>query len=134
MISTLEHNSNYLPWYEINKELPNSTLVILKIDEFHRIDQVFFEEQLQKYASRNIFVSLTACSNITGTIQDTFILSKLCHKYNGKIFFDMATSAPYLPINMHLDNNSYYDGIFLSPHKIPGGVGSPGNVQLLFTM
>jgi selenocysteine lyase/cysteine desulfurase len=76
----------------------------------------------------NVYVSMSACSIITGTIQPVDQIAALVHKYSGYIFFDFATSAPYVPINMHANDSKgvYYDAIFVSTHKIPGGVSSPG--------
>jgi selenocysteine lyase/cysteine desulfurase len=124
MISQMEHNSNFLPWYHNAGEL-----VILKINKDHRIDLVYFENQLKKQKRQNkkIFVSVTAASNITGVIQNTHKLAELCHKYGGKFFVDMACNFPYMPIdiNHNIKKGIYYDAIFISPHKM-FAVGSPG--------
>jgi selenocysteine lyase/cysteine desulfurase len=41
------------------------------------------------------------------------------------IFIDYATSAPYVKINCN-NGKSYYDAIFISPHKFYGGPGTSG--------
>lgn len=117
-ISIYEHYSNYLPWYHNAKHL-----VILDTDSNGLIDQNKLKIQLTKYNSQgiDIFVSLSACSNVTGVIQDTKILSQLCKKFNAKVFFDYAASAPYVPIDMTIA-----DAIFISPHKFPGAQSTPG--------
>jgi len=117
-ISLYEHYSNYLPWYHNAKEIN-----ILDIDPDGLINIHKLETQLKKYNSQgiNIFVSVSACSNVTGVLQNVDTLSKLCKKFNAKIFFDYAASAPYVPINITLA-----DAIFISPHKFPGSQSSPG--------
>jgi selenocysteine lyase/cysteine desulfurase len=117
-ISIYEHYSNYLPWYHNTKHL-----VILDTDSNGLVDQNKLKIQLTKYNNqgKDIFVSLSACSNVTGVIQDTKTLSELCKKFNAKVFFDYAASAPYVPIDMTIA-----DGIFISPHKFPGAQSSPG--------
>lgn len=117
-ISTYEHYSNYLPWYHNAKEL-----VILDIDSNGLIDQNKFKLQLSKYYNqgKNIFVSISACSNVTGVLQDTRSLSQLCKNFNAKIFFDYAACAPYIPIDVTIS-----DAIFISPHKFPGAQSTPG--------
>ena len=47
-------------------------------------------------------------------------------KYGGLIFWDYAGCAPYVAIDMHRGPSSYFDAIFISPHKFLGGPGSPG--------
>lgn len=124
-ISKAEHHSNHLPW----KHLP-ITLVYVPLLSTGIIDQVFLEKELIKYSNDryNIYASFIATSNVTGVHQPTPIISKLVHRYNGKIFWDFAASSPYIPINMHINDISgqYYDAIFISAHKFFGGPGAPG--------
>jgi selenocysteine lyase/cysteine desulfurase len=124
-VSTLEHYSNYLPWYH-NAE----KLVVLDIDENGLINIKQYKELIKLYSklNKNIIVSLTGASNITGVVQDIYELARICHKYNGIIFIDLATFAPYLPINIHHNDEigEYLDGCFISPHKFPGGTSTPG--------
>ncbi|HUX20185.1 MAG TPA: aminotransferase class V-fold PLP-dependent enzyme, partial [Spirochaetia bacterium] len=40
--------------------------------------------------------------------------------------FDFAALAPYAPIDINRDEESYFDAIFFSPHKFLGGPGSSG--------
>ena len=42
-------------------------------------------------------------------------------KYNATVCFDAAASSPYMNIPC-----KYYDALYLSPHKLLGGVGSCG--------
>jgi selenocysteine lyase/cysteine desulfurase len=119
-VSIYEHYSNYLPWEAIRNET-GLELVILDINSDGLIDLDNFESKLKFYSDRNKIASLSACSNVTGVIQDTVNLSKLCNKYNTKLFFDYAASAPYVKMDIRL-----CDAIFLSPHKFPGGHSTPG--------
>ena len=41
--------------------------------------------------------------------------------YGGILCLDAAAASPYINIDCH-----YYDALFLSPHKLLGGVGSCG--------
>lgn len=123
IVSETEHYSNYLPWYHYAKKL-----IVIETDIGGVVKLRDLEAQLKRYRGENVFVSMSACSNITGTIQPVDQIAALVHKYSGKVFFDFATSAPYVSVNMHKDNDKgmYYDAIFISTHKIPGGVSSPG--------
>ncbi|HLW51168.1 MAG TPA: aminotransferase class V-fold PLP-dependent enzyme, partial [Sphingobacteriaceae bacterium] len=51
---------------------------------------------------------------------------RMIHRYQGLCFVDFACSAPYVPIDMHPDGQSYLDAIFFSPHKFLGGPGTSG--------
>lgn len=124
-VSVMEHYSNFLPWYH-----HAGTLVILDVDKDGLVDMTQYKKELKKYSKlkKNIIVSLSACSNVTGVIQKTDELARLCHLYKGQIFFDYAASAPYVVINMHKNDKRgiYYDAVCISPHKFPGGQSSPG--------
>jgi selenocysteine lyase/cysteine desulfurase len=54
------------------------------------------------------------------------------HKYNALAFWDYASAAPYVKIDMNplvdgpYRSLAYKDAIFISPHKFIGGVGTPG--------
>ncbi len=48
------------------------------------------------------------------------------HDYDGLVFFDYAACGPYVKIDMMKDERSYFDGIYLSPHKFLGGPGTSG--------
>ncbi|MHA1618546.1 MAG: aminotransferase class V-fold PLP-dependent enzyme, partial [Promethearchaeota archaeon] len=50
----------------------------------------------------------------------------ILHKYDALACFDFAASGPYVKIDMQHDAESYFDAIFLSPHKFLGGPGSMG--------
>ena len=58
---------------------------------------------LQKYKEKgfNMIASFSAASNITGIMLDTLSIAELCHRYGAKSFWDYATAAPYLEIDMN---------------------------------
>jgi len=59
-------------------------------------------------------------------------VSILLHRHDALALWDYAAAAPYLPIEMNASPGladghlAYKDAVFLSPHKLPGGPGSPG--------
>ena len=60
-------------------------------------------------------------------------ISILLHRYEALAFFDYATAAPHVTIDMNpLSANAndqpfvYKDAVFVSPHKFVGGVNTPG--------
>jgi selenocysteine lyase/cysteine desulfurase len=51
----------------------------------------------------------------------------LIHLYDGLCFVDFASSAPYVNIDMHPEEErAQLDGIYFSMHKFLGGPGTPG--------
>jgi selenocysteine lyase/cysteine desulfurase len=66
---------------------------------------------------------------VTGIISDTAAIARLLHEHGALSFWDFAASAPYLEIDMGSSgpgDGNYLDAIFLSPHKLIGGPGTPG--------
>lgn len=98
------------------------------------LDQAFLEEQLEHYSKLNkrIICSLNAASNITGILTDVDAVSALVHSYGGLIFWDYATAAPYVKIDMNPSPVAYKDAVFISTHKFLGGPGTPGSLSWQF--
>jgi selenocysteine lyase/cysteine desulfurase len=92
------------------------------------LDKSFLKEKLQYYSKlkKRIICSLNAASNITGIYTDVDSISTLVHSYSGLIFWDYATAAPYVNIDMNSSSTAYKDAIFISTHKFVGGPGTPG--------
>jgi selenocysteine lyase/cysteine desulfurase len=127
-----EHHSNILPWRE-------SICEVVSIPEDPAtgiLDETVLEEQLIKYKSRPMRIgSFSAASNVTGILIDTIKVTRLLKSHGALAFWDFASAGPYIEIDMnplvlgegqtdyHL---AYKDAIFLSPHKLVGGVSSPG--------
>lgn len=124
-ISEAEHHSNDLPW----RHLPID-LVVIPVDlETGLIHLSKLNRHLKKFADRKLkLVSVVAVSNITGVIQPIDAICVIAHKYGGKVMFDYATGAPYVPINMntHPTSGKYMDIVVLSMHKFLGGPAAPG--------
>ena len=134
-LSIYEHNSNSLSWRETNSKI----IYINNLSEL--------QKNLEQY--KNFYIKMgtfTAASNITGKYLDVDKYSILMHKYQGLAFFDYASAAPYLKMDMNKKLSEEYrellgfendinnedsslcfkDAIFFSPHKFLGGVNTPG--------
>ena len=81
--------------------------------------------------------SFAAASNVTGITERVDDITKLLHTHGALACWDYASAAPHAPVDMnptldHLattagDNSSVHkDAVFISPHKFPGGPGTPG--------
>ena len=78
----------------------------IKEDELGSVDLVDLETQLkaysgEEYSKRVKIGSFSAASNITGILTDVDRVAILLHKYNFMAFFDYASAAPYVPIDMN---------------------------------
>lgn len=122
-ISHMEHHSNQTSWLETIADVE-----IIPHDSEGLICFNSFKELLKKYEDRPLKIaSVSACSNVTGIVNDYHRIAKIIHKKGGLCFVDFACSAPYVAIDMHpAEKESYLDAIFFSPHKFLGGPGSAG--------
>ena len=123
-IGPYEHHSNEIPWRE-------SIADVVTIDEDHdgHVDLAKLEAELERYRDRpQLIGAFSAASNVTGIVTDTSAVSSLLHRYGAIALWDFAAAAPYVEMNMGTpdDGPGYYDAIFVSPHKMIGGPGTPG--------
>ncbi len=127
--SLMEHHSNDLAWRETIGDT-----VYVGFDADGRISLEDLETKLRDHAGRPFKIgSFSAGSNITGITSDTYEIAKILHRHGALAFFDYAAAGPYVDIDMnpqrpgdpeaHLASK---DGVFLSPHKFPGGPRTPG--------
>lgn len=115
-VGPYEHHSNELSFREGVCEV-----VRIPLDEEEKIDIQCLESQLEAYNGREIIASFSVASNVTGIMSDYKCIYKLIKRYNGILCLDAAAASPYINIDCQ-----YYDALFLSPHKLLGGVGSCG--------
>ena len=125
-IGPFEHHSNELPWRESIADV-----VVIPEDADGHIDLQALEAALVAHAGRPLRIgSFSAASNVTGITTDTAAVSSLLHRFGALSFWDVAAAAPYVGITMGCvdpdDPLTYKDAIFLSPHKMIGGPGTPG--------
>lgn len=123
-VGPYEHHSNELPWRETISEV-----VEIPEDADGHVDLGCLERGLIEHARRPLKIgSFSAASNVTGIISDTSAIAGLLHRHGALSFWDFAASAPYVGIDMGSRDGSddYKDAIFLSPHKLVGGPGTPG--------
>ncbi len=132
-IGPYEHHSNELPWRETIADV-----VRIPEDADGHVDLAVLEQALLAHADRPLKLgSFSAASNVTGILTDTRAVSVLLHRHGALAFWDCAAAAPYIEVAMaphrpgpdgstdeaHLDHK---DAVFVSPHKLVGGPGTPG--------
>ncbi len=122
-IGPYEHHSNELPWRESIADVRT-----IAEDRNGQIDLANLESELRRHSARELLIgSFSAASNVTGIVSDTKAISALLHKYGALSFWDFAAAAPYVDIEMgDRDDEWRKDAVFISPHKMIGGPGTPG--------
>jgi selenocysteine lyase/cysteine desulfurase len=95
------------------------------------IDLAMLEQKLLEYANRPLKIgSFSAASNVTGIESDTRAVATVLHKHGALSLWDYAAAGPYVKMEMNPPGDdaalAYKDAIFLSPHKLIGGPGTPG--------
>ena len=134
-IGPYEHHSNLIPWRETGADI----VMIPECPVTRNIDYAVLESALQEYQRTRPDVlrlgTFTAASNVTGLQCDVRRLAILLHRYGARAVFDYATAAPYAthldmnplrPLDSSNDDDPSMDALFFSPHKMLGGVATPG--------
>jgi selenocysteine lyase/cysteine desulfurase len=116
-VGPYEHHSNELPWRESIADV-----VTIGADASGHVDLAHLEHELRRHADRPLRLgSFSAASNVTGIVTDTAAVADTLHRHGALACFDYAAAGPYVPIDM-----TGKDAVFVSPHKFPGGPGTPG--------
>ncbi|XP_065884795.1 uncharacterized protein [Dysidea avara] len=125
-----EHHSNLLPWRELGAKM-----VSIAEDSSGQVDLKYLEDSLKSLSDDKDVVKVgvfSASSNLTGVLTDTVAVTSTLHTYGCLAFWDYATAAPYVKMDMNpvtvsdKQDLGHKDAIFFSPHKFIGGVDSPG--------
>ncbi|MHA1775839.1 MAG: aminotransferase class V-fold PLP-dependent enzyme [Promethearchaeia archaeon] len=122
-ISSYEHHSNEIMWRESFAEVIEIALL-----KDGTLDLEYLEREISdpRYNNRLKIGSFSAASNVTGIVSPVYDIARILHRHGAIACFDFAASAPYVKINMNKDDESYFDAVFISPHKFLGGPGATG--------
>lgn len=123
--SRMEHHANDLPWRD------KCYVDYIEVDELGRLKLHELEEKLIKYKEKDIVVTITAASNVTGYVNDLKYIGNLVHQYNGKFIVDAAQIVAHKKIKLVDENNNpYIDFFVFSAHKIYAPFGSGAIIAL----
>lgn len=119
LITQMEHHSNLVPWQEICRD-SGARLKYLKVDP--NTGQLNSADIQSKISKKTKILSITATSNVLGTIND---LEPILRRFKniskkGIAVGDFAQTLAHLPINLH-----NFNFIAFSAHKMygPDGIG-----------
>ena len=117
LISPYEHHSNEISYREGLCEVRRIPL------KNGIIDYCALENTLKKSSTkaRELWLCFSAASNVTGVKTDCKKLRDLGLKFGTKIALDVSSIVAYENIP-----SEYFDALFISSHKLLGGVGGSG--------
>ncbi len=124
IVGAYEHHSNELSFREGLCEC-----VRVGLDERGELDFKELERILKENLGRKIITSFNLASNVTGILTDFKALSNLARKYGAIVAFDASSFAPHAHVPC-----KYYDALFISSHKLLGGVGGCGLLAIKKTL
>lgn len=116
LVGPYEHHSNEISFREGLCEV-----VRIPLNQKDQIDLKALERTLEANKTKEIIATFSVASNVTGVLSDYKAIYKLVKSYGGVVCLDAAAASPYINIDCN-----FYDALFLSPHKLLGGVGSCG--------
>lgn len=116
LVSPYEHHSN-----EISYRAGFCEVKRIPLDEKGEIDFNALTQILSENRDRKIIASFSVASNITGVLTDYKRLYLTIKSFGGIVALDVASVASHMQIDP-----GFYDALFISPHKLLGGVGSSG--------
>ena len=122
LTTRMEHHANLIPWRE-----QASSIDYVDVDAMGRIRIKDIESKLKYYRGRIKVVAITACSNVTGYINDINKIAKICHRYGAFIVVDGAQIVAHREINLNGNSKEERIDFFaFSAHKVyaPFGGGA----------
>lgn len=116
IVSPYEHHSNELSFRQGLCEVRRIPLA-----DDGGIDFTALMELLGKNKNREIIASFSISSNVTGIITDYQRLYLTIKMFGGTVALDGAAYIPYANVDCN-----FFDALFISTHKLLGGVGGCG--------
>ena len=116
VLSPMEHHSNLIPWQQLAKRVgAHLRFIDLNGDGTIAVDAV--KKQIN---NRTRIVSLSAVSNVLGTINPIADVAKLAHEVGAVMVVDGAQSVPHQPTDVQKWD---IDFLAFSGHKMLGPTG-----------
>lgn len=122
-VGPFEHHSNEVSWRECFAEVVE---IDLGPDGLLDLDDLARKLDREEYRGRRRFGAFSAASNVSGVKTPVHEVARILHRGGALALFDYAAAAPYQAIDMNRDEESFFDALYFSPHKLLGGPGSCG--------
>ncbi len=122
-VGPYEHHSNEIMWRQSLCEVVEVPLNNKGEFDLNKLEEMVSDK---KYSHREKIGSFSAASNVSGIKTEIYEVARILHKHGAIACFDFAACAPYVEIDMRRDEESYFDAVYISPHKFLGGPGTSG--------
>eukprot|EP00541_Cyclophora_tenuis_P001945 CAMPEP_0116542288 /NCGR_PEP_ID=MMETSP0397-20121206/936_1 /TAXON_ID=216820 /ORGANISM="Cyclophora tenuis, Strain ECT3854" /LENGTH=117 /DNA_ID=CAMNT_0004066287 /DNA_START=168 /DNA_END=517 /DNA_ORIENTATION=+ len=98
-IGPYEHHSNLLPWRESGCEVVRvPECKKRRTVDLHELERLLSNPQFNNRIKIGTF---SAASNVTGKVSDVDAIATILHQHQALAFFDYATGAPYMKMDMN---------------------------------
>jgi cysteine desulfurase/selenocysteine lyase len=115
VLSEMEHHANLVPWFQLRDHIGFDIRFLRVTDDF-RLDLSTVDELFEGAA----IVSVTAMSNVLGTITPVAELAQAAHNHGALFAVDGAQSVAHLPSDVQRDD---IDFMCFGAHKMMGPTG-----------
>ena len=116
LLTEMEHASNVLPWFILQKELG----IVIKYIPLDNKNEVTVNNFKKVISDKTKVVSLAHITNVIGDIRPIKEISKICHENNILVVVDAAQSISHIDINV---SDMDIDFMAFSGHKMYGPTG-----------
>jgi cysteine desulfurase/selenocysteine lyase len=117
VLSVMEHHSNFVPWQLLAKEKGAKVRFVPLLPD-GTLDMAAYERLLG--SGRVKLVTITACSNVLGTIPPVEEVVRLARAHGALTLVDGAQSAPHMPSDVRRLDCDFFA---FSGHKMAGPTG-----------
>jgi cysteine desulfurase / selenocysteine lyase len=114
--TVMEHHSNFVPWQQMAK-LKKATFKQVPITSDGHLDM---EAAKRLVSPKTKLLTVTAASNMLGTINPIKALGELAHDRGALFLVDGAQSVPHMPVDV---KKADIDLLAFSGHKMAGPTG-----------
>lgn len=119
LATVMEHHSNFVPWQQMAK-IKGATFKQIPITPDGHLDMEAAKRLITK---KTKLLTVTAASNVLGTINPVRALGELAHDKGALFLVDGAQSVPHMPVDVKKDD---VDLLAFSGHKMCGPTGIGG--------
>lgn len=116
ILSTMEHHSNIVPWYQLREEMG----IVLKIIPIHDDGSLDMSAYQQLFSHRTKLVAISHVSNALGTINPITEITKIAHIHQVPVLVDGAQAVPHMKVDVKEIDCDFYA---FSGHKLYGPTG-----------
>ena len=96
IVTEFEHHSNFVPWQQAAKRT-GAEFVVIPMREDGRLDIEALERELDESV---VIVSVTAISNVTGTVLPVREIIQKAHQYNVPVCVDASQAIRHGQMNV----------------------------------